>query len=723
MAEVTAPRGNPETSPTLTLGATVAGMILGTAAYMAPEQAAGKPVDRRADIWSFGVVLHEMLTGRRLFKGETVAHTLAAVLQTPLNFEKVNAPATIKNLLRRCLDRDLKTRLQWIGEARVVIATPGAPEPTETPAKPSSRIPWAVAAALALALSYLGYRQWSEEKPRMVKSSILPPEKTELARNGLPALSPDGRKLAIQLTAEGKTLLWVRDLDSLDARALTGTDGASNPFWSPDSQSIAFAAEGKLKRIEVAGGPALTLCTLAGNSYGGSWSTRGVILFPNSQASEMYRVPASGGTCAPATSLDPAAGDVSHRFPSFLPDGRHYLFTVRNRDAEASGIYVGDLESKDRTLVMRLQSRAAYVKEGFILFVRDLNAGPLWAQAFDPSSLKLSGDAFPVAEAIDRAPSIWAQHQFTVSNLSGSRHSVLVYQPGRPYSSQLTWVDRSGKILGLLGARSATSAVAISPDGGTVAVDRETGGASDIWLYDLARGSFSRFTFVPPGQSHQSPVWAPDGKSIVFWNEATGALVRKSLHGSGAEVTIGGGGGGPGGGGKNPALSRDGRFLVSQTRLDLFVIALDKPGEKPTPYLNSNFNELQPALAPSSDWLAYSSDESRQFEVYAQPFPTPGRKYQVSTGGGRHPVWSRDGKELYFIAPDRQMMAVPVKNNGATLEIGTPKALFDSKLNDFNDARFDVSNDGRFLIPMNMDQSAQPPITLIVNWLAGVKKN
>ena len=504
-----------------------------------------------------------MLFGRRLFKGETVAHTLAAVLQNPLGFENVTAPATIKTLRRRCLDRDLKTRLQWIGEARVAITTPGAPEPTEIPAKPTSRIPWAVAAALALALSYLGYRQWSEEKPRMVKSSILPPEKTELARNGLPALSPDGRKLAIQLTAEGGTLLWVRDLDSLDARALTGTDGALNPFWSPDSQSIAFAAAG----------PAITLCALAGNSYGGSWSTRGVILFPNSQASEMYRVPASGGTCAPATSLDQAAGDISHRFPSFMPDGRHYLFTVRNRDAEASGIYVGDLESK----------------EGFILFVRDLNAGPLWAQAFDPSSLKLSGDAFPVAEAIDRAPSIWTQHQFTVSNLSGSRHSVLVYQPGRPYSSQLTGVDRSGKIPGLLGARSATSAVAISPDGGTVAVDRETGGASHIWLYDLAGGSFFRFTFVPPGQSHQSPVWVPDGKS---------------LHGSGAEVTIGGGGGRPGGGGRDLALSRDWRFLVSQTGLDLFVIALDKPGEKPTPYLNSNFSELQPALAPSRDWLA-----------------------------------------------------------------------------------------------------------------------
>jgi eukaryotic-like serine/threonine-protein kinase len=305
-------------SPTLTIAATQAGVIMGTAAYMSPEQAAGKVVDKRSDIWSFGVVLWEMITGTKLFDGETISHTLAGVLRAPIDLAKLPAstPATIVELVKRCLDRDLKTRLQAIGEARIAIqkylADPksGAPLQAKVPLARLAWIPWVVAAGLAMAaagLGYVAYRHTQEPPAKMVKTSVLPPEKSNFVVTSPPALSPDGRKLAFAAMQEGKTLLWIRDLDSLAARSVTGTDGATDPFWSPDSQAIGFFADGKLKRINIAGGPVLTLCATEGNLHGASWSSRGVILFPNSPTSALYRVAASGGTPAPVTTLDQAA--------------------------------------------------------------------------------------------------------------------------------------------------------------------------------------------------------------------------------------------------------------------------------------------------------------------------------------------------------------------------------------------------------------------------------
>ena len=741
--------GDPASSPTFTLAATQAGMIMGTAGYMSPEQASGKAVDKRSDIWSFGVVLWEMLTGEQLFCGETASHTVADVLRAPVDFSKLPAstPPRIVRLLKRCLDRNVRTRLQSIGEARIAIDQ--QEEQTKSEAQDSSPalvrrpgtawLAWAVAAVFALAaagLGYLAYRHTKELPPKTIKAYITPPEHYSFVDNSPPALSPDGRKLAFSAAHDGKALLWIRDLDSLDARSISGTEGARSPFWSPDGQSIGFYAEGKLKRIDIAGGAVVTLCVTEGNAYGASWSPRGIILFPNSATSALYRIPATGGTPVPATTLDEAAGEVSHRLPWFLPDGRHFLFTVRNRTSSGdprdvrdnkSAVYVGDLDSKLKTLVLSTEAHPSYVPSGgFLLFTTSgIASSPLMAQAFDVSTFRTSGDPFPVVESVNLSSGVWAQRQFSVAG-----DGTLVYASNSSLV-RLTWVDRSGKVLGYVGEPDARRrTVAISPDGTIVAAESAQSGSVDIWLHDLARGASSRFTFNPPFAGVQMPVWAPDGNSLLFsyFDKTTPAtIMRKSLAGNSMPDRIGTWGDPP-----RPALflrwSPDGRYVVArlnpgtQTGADIWMMPMSPPDQKPRPFLQTNANEGGPSFSPGSDWLAYDSDETRRLEVYIQSFPTGGRKYQASINGGRTPVWSRDGKELYFIAPDGQMMAVGIESKGGNLEIGTPKALFQSNITATNNfITYDVSKDGRFLIPQQ-EQASGLPLTLLVDWQARVKK-
>jgi len=429
------PTANPETSPTLTMRATKMGMILGTAAYMSPEQARGQTVDKRADIWAFGVVLYELLTGRGPFADEDIAGTLAAVIHKEPDLTQ--APEKVRRLLRRCLEKDPKKRLRDIGDAWELLDDVEQTHGPSGGAGFSLRnglVITSVAIVLALALSFLAYRHLTEET-RVLKVSVLPPDKAAFNGNSLPAVSPDGRRVAFVATLDGKDQLWVRDLDSLAARALTGTDGADDPFWSPDSRSIAFFADGKLKKIEVAGGPALTLCDAA-RSFGGTWSKNGVIVFAVGNVST-FRVPAAGGSATPVTSPDRASGEVDHRFPWFLPDGRHFLYTAFDRDIEKTGVYAGDLDSKNRKLVVAAYSNAVYAPPGYLLFVRERT---LMAQPFDAGKLQTTGDAVPVAEQIDSAgPAV--QHQF-----SASQNGVLAYTSGRGAGNlQLTWFDRSGK--------------------------------------------------------------------------------------------------------------------------------------------------------------------------------------------------------------------------------------------------------------------------------------
>jgi eukaryotic-like serine/threonine-protein kinase len=721
-------------SPTFTMPATQVGMIMGTAGYMSPEQASGKPVDRRSDIWSFGVVLWEMLTGEQLFRGETTSHTIADVLRARLDFDKLPAstPPLVANLLKRCLDRNVRTRLQAIGEARIALeryADPSydwnQPAAPAAPSRGRTWFPWAVAAVFALAaalLGYLSYQHVREPAPKMMMTSILPPDGHSFADNTPPALSPDGRKLCFVAARDGKRLLWIRDLDSPEARSINGTEEANSPFWSPDSDSIGFFAGGKLKRVDVSGGAVMTLCATEGNSFGASWSPLGVIVFSNSPTSGLYRISATGGSPVAATTLDDAAGEVSHRLPWFLPDGRRFLFTVRSQSPGKEGVYAGDLDSTQKTLVVQEPGRAAYVPLGGILLLTPtpMRASPLMAYRFDLSRLRIGGEGYPLVHSVNHSPSVWAQHQFTVT-----RDGALVYA-ATAAPVRLTWRDRTGKVLGHVGEPDPErTTVAISPDGAMATADSGESGNPDLWLHDLKRGASSRFTFNSVGSGTRSSAWAPDGSAVLFaLNSSSGyAIMRKALGGGAPQIVEKSWGRAP----RTIAtvrVSPDGRFIVARlnpgagaTGSDIWMMPMSPPGRKPEPLLETTANEGSPSISPGSDWLAYDSDETRRTEVYIQSFPTPGRKYQVSIHGGRLPVWSRNGKELYFIAPDMQMMAVAIENKGGRLEIGAPQGLFPSSIvtTSATNVSFDVSNDGRFLIPQQEHVSGLP-LTLLVNW-------
>ena len=707
------PAAKAEDSPTLSMAATQAGMILGTAGYMAPEQARGKPVDKRADIWAFGVVLFELLAGKRLFQGDDVADTLAAVLRHEPDWEQV--PAKVRRLLRRCLAKDQGKRLRDIGDAWELLDE--APLATAPSPSPLGWVAWSVAGMLALALGLVSYRHVREERPRVLKMSILPPEKATFTATSLPAISPDGRRLAFAATLDGKDSLWVRDLDSLAARALTGTDGASYPFWSPDGRSIGFFADAKLKRIEVAGGPALTLCD-ATAVRGGTWSKNDVIVFGVLNGG-MFRVPAAGGSATTLTRLDQASGETSHRFPWFLPDGRHFLYTTQNAtDTEKTSVYVADLDSKSRKFLVAADSNAVYTPPGYLLFVRERT---LMALPFDAGKLQTTGDAVPIAEQVDYV-SGRNQNQF-----SASQNGVLAYTSGGGGGTpRLTWFDRSGKAVGTLGAPGGlVLSVRISPDGKTVAVDR-LDKAFDIWLHDLVSGTISRFTFGP--KNNAFPVWSPEGSRIAFYSDRDGIAhaFQKVTNGTAQDEVVDKPLGDPPRATRVDDWSRDGRYIIEsldntgKTKGDIWVLPLFGD-RKPFPYLQTEFNERLARLSPNGQWLAYTSDESKRSEVYVQTFPTPGGKWQISTNGGSRSVWSRDGKELYFLGADGKMMAVEVKA-GAKFEAGLPKALFDARFPGGNTAWYDVSPDGRFLIPIQLEQTANAPMTVVINWTAGLRK-
>jgi serine/threonine protein kinase/Tol biopolymer transport system component len=732
-------------SPTITTPAMMTGVgtILGTAAYMSPEQAKGRTADQRSDLWAFGCVLFEMLTGKRAFEGEDVSDTLAAVLRGEPDWAVLpaNLSASFRLFVQRCLEKDRKKRVADISTATFFLTEPAillataAATPTTVPRSSAWRraLPWAAAvvstiAALIFAVAYVA--RLSEE-PRTLKMSILPPEKATFA-SALPAASPDGRHLAFVATLDGKNELWVRDLDSLAARPLPGTDDARFPFWKPDSRVIAFFASGKLKKIDVGGGPALTLCD-APLGFGGAWNTNDVIVFAPSVASGFLRVPAAGGKATPLTTLDTSQAETSHRYPWFLPDGHHFLYTARSSDEANTSIYVADLgattDATTRRLVVRAASNAVF-SAGYVLFMREQT---LMAQPFDVRTAQTTGDAVPIAEHVDSVSAA------VLGQFSASDNGVLAYVSGGAGSNvQLTWFDRSGTATGTLGAPGAIQWPAISPDGGTVAVDRvdQPTGVVDVWLHDLARGTVSRFTFGP--KTNQFPVWSPDGRHIAFVSlrDALGHVYQRATAGAAQDEVLGQPLGEPPRNTRADDWSRDGRYLIeelarfsnSKTGSDIWVLPLFGD-RKPFPYLQTEFQETSAKLSPNGQWLAYVSDETKRNEVYVQSFPAPGGKWQVSTSGGNLPIWSRDGNELFFIGADRKLMAVDVKSRAskdtsgkdvATFEAGVPKPLFETRLG-FG-AWYDVSKEGRFLMPTQLEQAAIVPMTVLVNWTAGLKR-
>ena len=726
---------NPSVSPTLTMQSTRAGIILGTAAYMAPEQARGAFVDKRADVWAFGVVLYEMLTGKQPFAGSTVSDTLAGVLKTDPDLGAI--PASVRRLVGRCVEKNAKRRLRDIGEARIAIeetlagALSEAPTPSGSSPRTRHAVLWPVLAAIFLVIAaVLAAVHFRGTPPpgRVVRYTIAPVEKSSVDTF---ALSPDAGYLAIAASVEGKRQLWLRPLDSLQTQALPGTEGARYPFWSPDSRYVGFFTETKLKKIAVTGGPAQTLCS-APDARGGAWNSDGVIVFAPTPAGGLQRVAASGGTPAQVTQTQAA-----HRFPTFLPDGRHFLFLLTNLEwgkSDNDGIYLGSLNSQETRRILPDASNVVYSppgdgnRNGHLLFVRE---NTLMAQPFDPMSLKPAGELFPVAEHI---PLVNVQGY---SLVSVSDNGVLVFQSGQiGPQSRLTWFDRSGKQMGPVAALGTGFGPALSPDEKTVAVPRgdPERNAGDIWIHEFARGTDTRFTFHASRNGY--PVWSPDGSRIVFSSDRGGKnpdLYLKDVNGARQEELLI----------QSPYnkiasdWSRDGRVLVyaeldPKTKADLWVLRIGPAGgdRKPIPFLRTEFNEWQGQFSPDGHWIAYTSDESGQWEVYVRPFPAaaPG-KWKVSTAGGEQPRWRRDGKELYYMAPDRKLMAVSVKAVGERLifEAGTPEPLFESHipLRSSTNPRFHyaVTGDGkRFLVQTMVGESADLSITVVQNWLTGVKK-
>ena len=612
-------------SPTLTISPTRAGMILGTAGYMSPEQARGKPVDKRADIWAFGVVLYEMVTGRRLFEGETVSDTLAHVLTKEPDWEQV--PARVQRLLEACLQKDPRQRLQAIGDWRLLITD------LQQPATSSSRsrlgwVAWGVAAVATVAavgLGWVAYHHYSEET-QVLKMSLQTPEKAQFDSPAyIPAISPDGRHVAFAARIDGQVSLWIRDLDALNTRQLPGTANARYPFWSPDSRWVAFFADGKLKKINLAGGPALTLCVAQGRL--GTWSKEDVIIYGTSGS--LFRVPAAGGNPMELGGPGQTASESGHRAPWFLPDGHHFLYMARDTDAQQTRIYVDSIDAKagsSRREVLAANSNVVYVpsahatlmgdSDGYLLFLRERT---LMAQPFDAAKTQTTGDAVPIAEQVDD----WQFNSDRQGQFSASQNGILVYTSGAAAGGnvQLTWFDRSGKPGGTVGAPGVIRGLAISPDGSTVAADRlDASAVRDVWLYDLARGTASQFTFGPA--NNQYPVWSPDGSKIVFHSmRDNGKPYQKASSGVGPEEVLD----------QDPRnnhvddWSRDGRYLIDEvqdpkTSTDIQVIPTFG-NKRPFTYINTASFEGDAKVSPNGQFLAYDSNESKRYRGVRADLP------------------------------------------------------------------------------------------------------
>jgi serine/threonine protein kinase/DNA-binding beta-propeller fold protein YncE len=725
-------------SPTLTEAMTRPGVILGTAAYMSPEQAKGKSVDKRADIWAFGCIFYECLTGKRVFEGETVTETLAAVLTREPEWEK--APARLHPLLRRCLEKDPKKRLRDIGDAMPLLE--GL---SESISAKQARLwlPWSIAAALLLAFSFLAFVHFREKSSvaEAVRFQIALPDKVDVGPGYAFALSPDGRNLAFSAAdSSGSARLWIRQLDSLENRPLFGTESSSTAskfFWSPDSRFIAFEAGGKLKRIDIAGGPARTICDLSGKLGGGSWSQEGVILFGDIiGGSTLMRVPAEGGIPMPATSVNAARKQLAHASPVFLPDGRHFLYFCYSGTLTNAGAYFGSLESKpeeqsSEPLRVAMDSQFVYAPSrdsdlGYLLFLRNKT---LMAQLFDEKRLQPVGDPVSVAENV-------ASFEGSAF-FSASTNNSLVYKSSGGQSSQLNWFDRQGKSLGKGGESGAYSGLALSPDGTRAAVAvGQTGLVSNIFLVDFLHDISTRFTF---GQYDAGkPVWSSDGSRVIFTVNREGQydLYQKVKSGLKNEEPLL-----KTDRPKDPTgCSSDGRFLLygssdPKTKYDIWLLPLEG-GSKERPFLRTEFNEFDAHFSPDMRWVAYVSDETGRDEIYVRGFsrvsgeasPEAGGRWQISREGGTGPRWRGDGKELYYRAPDGKVMVVEI-NTDAVFSTGAPKPLFQAPPEILQSSatglyrNWDVTSDGkRFLLSIPVAENSPSPFIVILNWTALLKK-
>jgi serine/threonine protein kinase/Tol biopolymer transport system component len=723
-----------EATRTVTEGRTRVGMLLGTIAYMSPEQASGKPLDARSDIFSFGIVLYEILASKRPFTGASDLELLKTIIHgspEPLGGE---VPLALRNVVEKALEKDAADRYQTMREVVVDLRRslrPGKEEPESAPQPQRKRswLPWAMAAVITVAAA-TGTLAWLIRPAPLAPTSqftVEPPPDTRF-RNpfAATAISPDGRFLVYDAAAGSATpTLWLRPVDSVAARSLPGTEGANLPFWSPDNKSIAFFAGGKLKRVNIVGGVPLVLCdapTAGSGAVGGAWSRDGVILFGAPDG--LRRVAASGGVPMLLTKADAAGGERGHGYPQFLPDGKRFLYFVQSGNSNTQGIYAGSLNRpQDRVQILRTSAKALYAPPvaghpGYLLWLRE---GTLLAQRFDAGNLRPEGDPAPLAEDIalnDNRAAFWT-----------SDAGLLVYRTGGDTrKAKLVWIGRDGKRLGDAGPEDGYDSLRLSPNGKRVALGRrDPAGKPDTWLLEFGRGVFTRFTFDP--KRDVDPVWSPDGRQIAFSSNRSGVyqLYRKDSAGAGQEEQLTNG---PND--KTPSdWSRDGRYLLYEesgpkTGDDIMTLPLE--GErKPMVVLQTPFNEEVGVFSPDGKWIAYQSDESGPEEVYVRAFSAAaaaaGGKWQVSNQGGTRPRWRSDGKELFYLFQSVRMMAAGIRMTATSVEIDTPRELFPISVPP-RFSPYDVTLDGqRFLVE---ELSATPlrgeaPLTVVTNWQAGLK--
>jgi Tol biopolymer transport system component/predicted Ser/Thr protein kinase len=715
--------GSPTMSPTLSLAMTQAGMILGTAAYMSPEQARGKPADKRADIWAFGVVLFEMLTGKMLFGGgETVSDAMAAVMIREPDWDALpeDTPAHLRRLLVRCLRKDPKLRLRDIGDARLALDEPDVDAPSAS-ATPSGAIKWWAVALAAIitagAAFWIGARFSVQPAGRLMRLSVDLGPGSVPARNVAAALSPDGSRIAFQIAGnDGRRQIATRLLDSEKTDVFAGTEGGTDPFFSPDGQWLGFFANEKLKKVPVQGGAAVTLCDAA-NPRGATWSEDGSIVYAPNLTTGLWLVRDSGG--APQQLTDPTAkSQRTHRWPRFLPGGQSVIFTAHSAayGFDEAEIDILDLKTRKWKTVLRGGSDGRYLPSGHLVYVRQ---GVLYAVRFDLSRLEASGA--PVAILDDVLTSrITGGGLFDTARSSGT----FVYRSGKSSdpSHPLLWLDASGNTQPLLPAPSYYFAPRLSPDGRLMAVS--TGGllASDLYVWDILRGSRTQLTFN--AQTNLNPVWTPDGKHLIFsshtstlytmwWIRADGAGQPAKLLESPLAL--------------NPnSLSPDGRLLAysqngPETARDLWTLRLDlsdpenpKPG-KPEVFLQTPKIEEGPMFSPDGRWLAYDSDDTGTTEVYVRPYPGPGGKFVISNGSGRAPTWSRDGRQIFYTTPAGSVMAVDCQARGDSFVAGKPRPFGGTRT--LVEPGFEVSIDGKRVAAMVSDESDGPKVNLHVTFL------
>jgi Tol biopolymer transport system component len=713
-------------TPTMSQPLTAQGSIVGTFQYMAPETLEGHEADARSDIFALGAVLYEMATGKKAFEGKSQASLIAAILErepAPIASIAPLAPPALDRLVRGCLAKDpderiqtahdVRLQLQWLAEGGSLA---GVPAPVAARRRSRERVAWAMFGAAALATVSLAAALWLRRPapPRVVRFEVNPPPGT--TNVGWPRLSPDGRLLAFFATdSAGAQRIWIRPIDALEAHPLAGTENAGRPFWSPDGRFLAYISDGKLRKIPVAGGPAVTIAEAPGGSDG-AWGSRDVILFDGGPSDSIMTVSATGGVAKPATRLDRRRGETLNAWPCFLPDGRHFLF-VASTAAVPNLIKVGTLGSWETVELGPCDGRVEYAPPGYLVFSRE---GTPLAQPFDARALKTRGDPVPIGESVAVGS--------VAGNFSVSSEGTLAYRPERAEAtSELTWVDRSGRSLGAAGPPAQYRDLTLSLDGTRVAVcivDTRSN-HEDIWVRQFARGVTSRLTFEKNDEVW--PVWSPDGSRVAY--AATPATefrtFTKPASGVGGEDSLGHVLGGP----EGPTdWSRDGRWIVTARRAgptlwDIWVHATGG-GSKPEPLIQTPFSERNARLSPDGRWLAYSSNESGRNEIYVQAFPVPGGKWQVSNGGGTQPQWRGDGKELFYRALDQSITAVPV-TTGATFEVGTPVALFKTPLVEvgYLGYRWAVTEDGqRFLLNVPVGGGSGARFAIVGNWTEELKK-